>query len=316
MIKILANDGIHELGKTLLEQAGYSVDLTKISQEELPAKLNEYDVICVRSATKVRQELIDACPNLKIIARGGVGLDNIDVDYAKSKGVEVYNTPSASSRSVAELAFSHLFSLARFVYKSNRNMPSDGDSEFKTLKKSFSKGFELKGKKLGIIGFGRIGQETAKMALGLGMEVLAVDPFMESTELSLSIAGQDIKIPVATVSMDDMLAQADMISLHIPFTGKAVLGTEEFNKMKEGMVIANCARGGTIDEDALLAALDSGKVAAAGLDVFENEPTPRKDLLAHPSVSLTPHIGASTQEAQENIGRELADQIIGYFNRS
>jgi len=191
MRKILVNDGIHETGKKMLENAGYTVDTTKIAQEDLASQLNQYDAICVRSATKIRQELIDQCPNLKIVARGGVGLDNIDVDYAKSKGMAVYNTPAASSRSVAELAFSHIFSVARYLYKSNRNMPTDGDSEFKDLKKSFSKGFELKGKKIGIIGFGRIGQETAKIALGLGMEVLPVDPFVDSTEVSLDIIGRN-----------------------------------------------------------------------------------------------------------------------------
>lgn len=315
MRKILVNDGIHETGKKMLENAGYTVDTTKIAQEDLASQLNQYDAICVRSATKIRQELIDQCPNLKIVARGGVGLDNIDVDYAKSKGMAVYNTPAASSRSVAELAFSHIFSVARYLYKSNRNMPTDGDSEFKDLKKSFSKGFELKGKKIGIIGFGRIGQETAKIALGLGMEVLPVDPFVDSTEVSLDIIGNSVGIQLSTVSMDEMLAQADIISLHIPFTGKAVLAAEQFNKMKEGMIIVNCARGGTIDEDALIEALDNGKVKAAGLDVFENEPTPRKDLLTHPAISLTPHIGASTGEAQENIGIELAEQIIAHFEK-
>jgi D-3-phosphoglycerate dehydrogenase len=313
MKKVLANDGIHITGQKMLEAAGYTVDTEKISQEELPSRLNDYDAICVRSATKVRQDLIDQCPNLKVIARGGVGMDNIDVDYAKSKGLAVYNTPAASSRSVAELAFGHLFSLARFVYKSNRNMPADGDSEFKTLKKSFSKGIELKGKKIGIIGFGRIGQETAKIALGLGMEVLPVDPYVENTTVQLDINKSKVDVNLSTVSMDTMLAGADMISLHIPFTGSPVLAKEQFDKMKDGMIIVNCARGGTIDEDALLEALDSGKVASAGLDVFVAEPTPRKDVLEHPKISLTPHIGASTAEAQENIGIELAEQIIAYF---
>lgn len=314
MTKILINDGIHATGKKMLEDAGYEVETNKIPQDELPNRLNDFNAICVRSATTVRKDLIDLCPNLKVIARGGVGLDNIDVDYAKSKGLEVYNTPAASSRSVAELAFSHIFSLSRFLYKSNRNMPTDGDSEFKTLKKSFSKGSELKGKTIGIIGFGRIGQETAKIALGLGMDVLPVDPFMDQASFSLKIHNQSININLATVEMDHMLANADYISLHIPFTGEPVLGAEEFAKMKDGVIIVNCARGGTIDEDALLAALDSDKVSAVGLDVFVNEPTPRVDLLQHPSISLTPHIGASTLEAQENIGIELAEKLIKYFS--
>jgi len=317
MVKILVNDGIHPDGKTLLEQAGYEVNTNKVAQEDLPTVLPQYHAIVVRSATKVRKELIDQCPNLKVIARGGVGLDNIDVEYAKEKGIQVINTPAASSESVAELAFAHIFSLARFLHNANRAMPAQGDTEFKSLKKSYSKGFQLRGKKLGIIGFGRIGQETARIGLALGMEILAVDPFVKQTSIKLDFQTNpvsSVNINVETVAMDDMLANADIISLHIPFLGKAVLSTDEFGKMKEGVVIINAARGGTIDEAALLAAMESGKVAAAGLDVFENEPTPRKELLNHARISLTPHIGASTGEAQRNIGLELADKIKAYFN--
>ena len=310
MPKVLINDGIHPSGKQLLIDAGIEVNDTKIAQENLLTQLQEYDAICVRSATKVRQELIDSCPNLKVIGRGGVGLDNIDVDYAKTKGIHVVNTPAASSRSVAELAFAHIFSVARFLYVSNRNMPTDGDTEFKILKKSFSKGFELEGKTLGIIGFGRIGQETAKIALGMGMHVVPVDPFIESAEIHLAIAGQNVKVELKTEEMNDMLAKADIISLHIPFTGAPVLSDPQFALMKEGVIIVNASRGGTIDEDALLKAIDSAKVAAAGLDVFENEPTPKKEILTHPKISLTPHTGASTNEAQEKIGIELANKLI------
>jgi len=235
---------------------------------------------------------------------------NIDVKYARENGLSVVNTPAASSRSVAELAMAHLFSVARFLYKSNRNMPTDGDSEFSTLKKSFAKGFELEGKKLGLIGFGRIGQETAKIALGLGMEVLPVDPILPSAELELRIAGKSITVDQKTYSFEDMLQNADAITLHIPFTGKAILGEREFSLMKKGAILINASRGGTVDEKAMLAALDSGNLAAAGLDVFENEPTPKKEIIAHPNISLTPHIGASTSEAQEKIGLELADQLI------
>lgn len=310
MAKILINDGIHPSGLAKLQAAGHEVDNTKIPQDELMEKLPQYAAICVRSATKVRQDLIDNCPNLKVIGRGGVGLDNIDVDHAKSKGVSVVNTPAASSRSVAELAFAHLFSISRFLYKSNRHMPKDGRDEFKALKKSYSKGFELKGKTLGIIGLGRIGQETAKIGLGLGMKVVGVDPFAKAPTVSMNVGGQDITIALPLIGMDEMLAQADVISLHIPFTGAPVLSTTEFSKMKDGVILINASRGGTVDEDAMMAALDTGKVAAAGVDVFENEPTPREDILQHPNVSCTPHIGASTGEAQENIGLELADKLI------
>lgn len=310
-MRILANDGIDPIGKKLLEEAGIEVDTEFIPQEELAAKLNAYDGITVRSATKVRKELIDACPNLKIIGRGGVGMDNIDVDYAKSKGIAVENTPASSSQSVAELVFTHLFNGVRFVYDANRKMPLVGNTQFNQLKKDYAKGIELKGKKIGIIGFGRIGKETAKIALGLGMDVLAFDLYDIPATLPLELSGGvKVNVPVTKVSFDDLLAQSDFISLHIPFTEKPVLGAAEFAKIKAGVGIVNCSRGGTIDEDALIEALNSGKVGFAGLDVFENEPNPRLDLLQHPKVSLTPHIGASTNEAQERIGVELANLII------
>jgi D-3-phosphoglycerate dehydrogenase / 2-oxoglutarate reductase len=309
-MKILVNDGIEPIGKQLLEEAGFIVDTNKIDQADLATRLNEYDAICVRSATKVRKELIDACPNLKAIGRGGVGLDNIDVEYAKSKGIAVINTPAASSRSVGELAMAHMLSVSRFLYQSNREMPQNGNTQFNDLKKAFAKGIELEGKTIGIIGFGRIGQETAKCALGMGMDVLAVDPYISEVTLSIGPAALGFEVDVTTVNMDDMLADADYISLHIPSVGKPILGAEEFAKMKDGVIIINCSRGGTVDEDALLAALNSGKVAAAGLDVFDNEPTPRQDILTHPKISLTPHIGASTEEAQNKIGQELAEKMI------
>lgn len=310
-MRILANDGIDPIGKKLLEEAGIEVDTEFIPQEELAAKLNAYDGITVRSATKVRKELIDACPNLKIIGRGGVGMDNIDVDYAKSKGIAVENTPASSSQSVAELVFTHLFNGVRFVYDANRKMPLVGNTQFNQLKKDYAKGIELKGKKIGIIGFGRIGKETAKIALGLGMDVLAFDLYDIPATLPLELSGGvKVNVPVTKVNFDDLLAQSDFISLHIPFTEKPVLGAAEFAKIKAGVGIVNCSRGGTIDEDALIEALNSGKVGFAGLDVFENEPNPRLDLLQHPKVSLTPHIGASTNEAQERIGVELANLII------
>ncbi len=314
MAKILINDGIHPDGKAALVAAGHEVVTDKIAQEDLPAQLPSFDAIVVRSATKVRKELIDNCPNLKVIARGGVGLDNIDVDYAKDQGRQVMNTPAASSESVAELAFAHFLGLARFLHHANRDMPSKGNTEFKTLKKSYSKGHQLRGKTLGVIGIGRIGQETAKIGVAMGMNVLPVDLFIKEVNLDIKIAGTTVTVNLPSVSMDEMLASADYISLHVPSTGKAIIGTEEFVKMKDGVIIANPSRGGTIDEDALLAALNSGKVAGAGLDVFVNEPTPRADLLNHPNVSLTPHIGGSTVEAQRNIGMELADKLNGFFS--
>lgn len=319
MIKILANDGIEADGQLLLEDAGYEVNTNKIAQADLINALPSYDVVIVRSATKIRKELIDVCPNLKIIARGGVGLDNIDVEYAVSKGIRVINTPAASSRSVAELAFGHMLSLARFLHSANRLMPVKGSTEFKSLKSNFAGGIELKGKTLGILGFGRIGQETAKIALGLGMKVLPVDLYVDAATISIElfeINQASLSVKLDTVSIDTMLTHSDLITVHIPFSGdKALIGAEEISKMKDGVILINTARGGIISEEALLTALESGKVAGAALDVFDNEPTPNPALLTHPRISLSPHIGAATNEAQSNIGKELADQIIAHFDK-
>ena len=269
MVKILVNDGIHPDGKALLEKAGYQVDTEKVAQEDLPKILPNYDAIVVRSATKVRQDLIDGCPNLKIIARGGVGLDNIDVKYARDKNIQVMNTPAASSQAVAELVFGHLYTIARSLHSANRDMPGKGDTDFKSLKKSYSKGVQLRGKTLGVIGFGRIGQEAAKIALGVGMNVLAVDPMISEAEITVLETPQgNVNVTVPTVPMEAMLAEADAITLHIPNLGKPVLGKPEFDQMKDGVLFVNCARGGTVDEDARLEALNSGKVSAAGIDVF------------------------------------------------
>jgi D-3-phosphoglycerate dehydrogenase len=314
MIKILANDGIDPMGKKLLEEAGFTVDTQTIPQEQLATALLNYDAITVRSATKVRKELIDACPNIKLIGRGGVGMDNIDVEYARSKGVAVVNTPAASSLSVAELVFAHLFTGVRFLHNSNRKMPVEGNTKFNDLKKAYAKGIELRGKTIGIIGFGRIGRETAAVALGLGMNVLAYDLYPFSGNITLNLqGGVKVDIPVETVSLAEVISKSDFISLHTPFADKPILGAEEFAAMKPGVGIVNCSRGGTIDELALIEALDSGKVFFAGLDVFDNEPTPIDGILHHPKVSLTPHIGASTNEAQERVGAELANLIIAHF---
>ncbi|HEX8607415.1 MAG TPA: D-2-hydroxyacid dehydrogenase [Pedobacter sp.] len=316
MIKILANDGIDPIGKALLEEAGFVVDTETVPQDKLVEALKDYDAITVRSATQLRKETIDQSPTIKLIGRGGVGMDNIDVDYARSKGIAVVNTPAASSLSVAELVFGHLFTGVRFLQDSNRKMPVEGATKFNSLKKAYAKGVELRGKTLGIIGFGRIGRETASVALGLGMNVVAYDlyPFEGNITLNLQ-GGITVDIPVKTVSLEEVVTESDFISLHTPFADKPILGAEEFAKMKDGVGVVNCSRGGTIDEPALLAALDSGKVSFAGLDVFDNEPTPLAALLSHPKISLTPHIGASTNEAQERIGTELANLIIAHFKK-
>ena len=312
-MKVLANDGIATTGVVELEKAGFDVILKNVPQEELANFINKnkVDVLLVRSATKVRKDLIDACPSLKIIGRGGVGMDNIDVEYARSKGIKVINTPQASSHSVAELVFAHLFGMVRFLHISNQNMPLEGDSKFKELKKSFSKGVELRGKTLGVLGFGRIGQATAKIALGIGMKVIAYDPFIESAHLDLEFFdGQSVSFTIDTIAKEEVLRQADFITLHVPAQDEYVISDKEFEIMKDGVGIINAARGGVIDEVALVKAIEKGKVSNAALDVFENEPKPEIQLLMNNNISLTPHIGAATKEAQNRIGEELASQII------
>ncbi len=315
--RILANDGIDPAGKKLLEDAGFEVVTQHHSPEDLAASLNSFDAITVRSATQVRKDLIDACPNLKLIGRGGVGMDNIDVAYARDKGIGVYNTPAASSRSVAELVFAHAFSLSRFLHMANREMPAKGQTDFGALKKKFSSGAELMGKTIGIVGFGRIGQEVAKIALGLGMKVIAVDPFVDEATIEIHVSGfnDPLHLTILTRDMHAMFSKADIISVHIPKTLKPVIGMEELDQLKDGVFLINTARGGVFDEDALLSGLNSGKIGGAGLDVFVGEPTPREELLTHPRVSLSPHIGGSTGEAQENVGIELANHIIQHFKR-
>ncbi len=312
-MKILANDGVSQSGIDILTEAGFDVITTNVAQEQLINYINEnkITVLLVRSATTARKDLIDSCPSLKVIGRGGVGMDNIDVEYAREKGLSVINTPAASSSSVAELVFAHLFGGVRFLYDSNRNMPLEGESNFKGLKKAYAKGIELRGKTMGIIGFGRIGQEVAKIGLGLGMNVVAADKYMDSAEIEVSLFnGSSLKVSIETISMESVLEQSDFISLHVPAQKDYVIGSKEFGMMKDGSAIINAARGGVIDEVALVSALESNKLAFACLDTFENEPKPEVKLLMHPKISLTPHIGAATLEAQDRIGEELGQQII------
>jgi D-3-phosphoglycerate dehydrogenase len=312
-MKILANDGISANGVEELEAAGFEVSTVTVAQEQLENYINKEGIVAllVRSATKVRKNLIDACPSLKIIGRGGVGMDNIDVEYAREKGLHVINTPAASSESVAELVFAHLFSGVRFLYDSNRNMPLDGDSKFKVLKKAYAKGTELRGKTLGVIGFGRIGQATAKIGLGLGMKVIAHDPFMQKANVTVPFFdGQSVNFNIDIESKETVLKEADFLSLHVPAQKEFVIGAAEIELMKEGAGLVNAARGGVVNEVAMVEALKSGKLGFAGIDTFENEPTPAVQVLMTPNVSLTPHIGAATTQAQKRIGSELATQII------
>ena len=317
MINILANDGISNSGIDALKKSGFNIITTNVAQEQLENYINKENisVILVRSATTVRKDLIDNCPGIKIIGRGGVGMDNIDVEYARSKNIHVINTPAASSASVAELVFAHLYGGVRFLHESNRSMPLEGDSNFKKLKKVFAKGVELRGKTIGIIGFGRIGRETAKIALGIGMNVIAYDKFLESADIKLEFMdNKTIDFNIKISKFDDLLKGSDFISLHVPAQKNYVIDKSEFNKMKDGVGIINAARGGVINEVELVSAIESGKVAFAGLDTFENEPKPEIQLLMNSKLSLTPHIGAATNEAQDRIGLELAEQISNLLN--
>ncbi len=312
-MKVLANDGVSQSGIDALEKAGFEVQTTTVAQDQLVDYINknEINVLLVRSATKVRTDIIDNCASLKIIGRGGVGMDNIDVTYAREKGLHVINTPAASSGSVAELVFAHLYGSVRFLHDANRNMPLEGDSKFKNLKKAYAGGTELRGKTLGIIGIGRIGQATTKIAIGVGMNVIVYDPFIEEVEIPVAFFdGQSLNFKIKTVSKEEVLKQADFITLHVPAQKEYVIGKAEIAQMKDGAGLINAARGGVIDEVALVEALENGKLSFAGLDVFENEPNPAIKVLMNTKISLTPHIGAATGEAQDRIGQELADQII------
>ena len=311
-MKILANDGISQTGIDFLQENGFEVITVNVAQAQLVDYINDNEVsaLLVRSATTARKELIDQCPGLKLIGRGGVGMDNIDVEYAKSKGLHVINTPAASSASVAELVFAHLYGGVRFLYDSNRSMPLEGETNFKGLKKAYAKGVELRGKTLGIIGFGRIGQEVAKIGLGIGMQVIATDKFIEKAAVEVALySGKSIVEEIKTQSMESVLSQSDFISLHVPAQKNYVIDEQAFSQMKKGAALINAARGGVVDEVALVKALDSGQLSFAALDTFENEPKPEIKLLMHDKISLTPHIGAATLEAQDRIGEELAQQI-------
>lgn len=318
-MKVLANDGISAKAKAALEAEGITVSTDHVEQAHLIDTLNRegYAGILVRSATKVRQDLIDACPDLRFIGRGGVGMDNIDVEYARSQGKVVFNTPAASSQSVAELVMAHLFAMARSLHQSYPAMPERGADEFKVLKKAYAKGIELRGKTLGIVGFGRIGTAVAQYALGCGMNVIGVDQVGESRTVPVRIptggdSFEEVTVTVPLVSLSELLAQADAVTFHVPAQadGSPVLDAAGVSSMKAGAMLVNTARGGTVDEAAVCAAVASGHLRAAALDVFVGEPKPKAEVLTAPGLALTPHIGAATLEAQDRIGDELVERIL------
>ncbi len=296
-MKVLICDKLDKSAVEQMRAAGLVVDVQdEITPEQLASVLPAYDGMVVRSRTKVRQALIDVCPNLKVIVRGGVGLDTIDAEYARSKGITVMNTPLASSASVAELAIGYMFALARSSFQASSSMKAE-----KWEKKRFE-GQEIGGKTLGLIGIGNIGREVARRANALGMSVLAYDPYVKESDSA------------KLVPLDELLAAADYISLHLPKTKESagMLGKDAFDRMKPGVRIINCARGGIIDETALVAALASGKVAGAALDVYAEEPPTDWTLAKHPNVICSPHIGAATIEAQSRVGAEVAQKLIDF----
>ncbi len=319
MIRILANDGIDATGKKMLTEAGFEVVTDKVPQQNLVTELKNYDAVLVRSASTITREIIESCSSLRLIGRAGIGLDNIDVEYAKHKGIKVVNTPDASSQSVAEIVFAHLFGIARFLHDSNRKMPAEGLEKFETLKKNYSAGLELRGKTLGIIGFGKIGQAVARIAIGLGMNIKVFKLHAAEVQIELDffkpLANSAVVVRMKTVPFEELLQTSDFITLHVPFPKGAapIIAKKEIAMMKNGVGLINTSRGGVIAEDDLLEGLNSGKIAFAGLDVFTGEPKPRRELLTNPKISLTPHTGASTREAQERIGVELAEKVINFF---
>ena len=297
-MKVLITDGLSPKGQKILENNGIDFDIQFYEPNELIKAIADYDSVLVRSATKVPKEVIDAGKKLKVIARAGAGIDNIDHQYAKSIGIPVLNTPGANSASVAELVFAHMFALARFIPQANITM-RNGEWNKKAYK-----GIELAGKTLGIIGFGKIGQITANIALGLGMKVLATDVIDVKTDMDVTIT-----------SKEELFKNADFISLHIPKPAQPFITKKEIDMMKDGVYIINCARGGVVDEKDLLDALNSGKVGGAGIDVYMEEPTGNIELVSHPKVSVTPHIGASTKEAQDRVGIEIAEKLVAALKK-
>jgi D-3-phosphoglycerate dehydrogenase / 2-oxoglutarate reductase len=316
-MRILANDGIAEDGKALLENAGFEVITEKIAQENLASQINNFDVLIVRSATKVSADIFQNAKRLKLVVRAGVGIDNIDTRAAREAGIPVSNTPNSSTLSVAELVIAHIFSIARFLFESNRKMPLSGQTEFKELKKKYEKGFELRGKTLGIVGFGRIGQETAKIAIGLGMKVIAHNRTPMHAELVFDhLPFEPVPVyHIDTVDKNEVFKNSDIISLHVPHKkgDVPIIGPADFELMKKGVVLINTARGGVIDEKELANQITIGKVAFAALDVFENEPNVSADILSIPGISFSPHIGASTKEGQARVSKEVAEVIIKRF---
>lgn len=312
---ILINDGLSATAISELEKNEHVVKNISVAASQLANYINEnkIEALIVRSATKVTREVLEACPNLKLVIRAGIGIDNIDVAAAKELGITVENTPGVSSRSVAELVMAHIYTGYRHLHDANRNMPLEGDMRFNGLKKSYADAYEVNGKTIGVLGFGSIGKEVAKLAYANGMHVVTVKRKNSANKLQLDFAdGQHIEIKVPMFSLEEVLKQSDIISIHTPALGNYLIGSDEIEKMKDGASIINTARGGLLDEKAALEALEKAKLGFVALDTFENEPKPQIQTLMHPNISLSPHIGGATKEAQERIGLKVVSIIDSF----
>lgn len=312
---ILINDGLSATAISELEKNEHVVKNISVAASQLANYINEnkIEALIVRSATKVTREVLEACPNLKLVIRAGIGIDNIDVAAAKELGITVENTPGVSSRSVAELVMAHIYTGYRHLHDANRNMPLEGDMRFNGLKKSYADAYEVNGKTIGVLGFGSIGKEVAKLAYANGMHVVTVKRKNSANKLQLDFAdGQHIEIKVPMFSLEEVLKQSDIISIHTPALGNYLIGSDEIEKMKDGASIINTARGGLLDEKAALEALEKAKLGFVALDTFENEPKPQIQTLMHPNISLSPHIGGATKEAHERIGLKVVSIIDSF----
>lgn len=313
-MKILANDGVADYGEYLFHKAGIELLPNRVSQEHLAAFINEQkvDVLLVKNATKVNKELINSCPNLKIIGKAGHDMHNIDVDFAESKRIYVINTPKASAKAVAEMVFAHFFTLIRFLHDSNRNMPLEGDIKFNLLKKSYLNASELSGKTIGLIGFDENAKEVVKKAIALGMKPVVYSEEIKKETLSLDFFdGRNIDFEIKTTQqMEDIFRNSDFISIHTPKKDHYLIEAPEFEMMKENVFIANIVHPGTINEVALIDYIENKKIAGAALDVFETEPKPEVQILMNPSLSLSPHVAEQTIETEERIWTALVQQII------
>ena len=318
-MKILVPNSFFEHGIKLLQKADFQVLTTTVALNQLEQFIttNAIDIIITKSPTSITKELIDACPTLKLIGSTEVDKNSMVTSHAKAKGIKIIDTPFAIANSVAELVFAHLFGMVRFLHQANREMPLEGDIRFNDLRKQFSTGTELKGKTLGIIGLGNIGKEVAKIAIGIGMKVIATSSSIKKEVINLSFYnGTSVAFEIETQSLESLLKESDFITIHTPYQGAVLIGKQEIELMKTGVGIINTSQGGTLDEIALINAIETEKVKYAALDVYETEPKPEIQLLMNPELSLTPHIGGKTIDSNYKVEKEIINQLVSFINNN